>query len=296
MAKTFVGYFKGGFMDNFDVIKERYASEVVTYRKEAPLVIFDAQMLFEQLLDVVDKIFPDANARIKILDIGAGNGMLTELILNKYPNSEITMLDFSPEMLQSAEAYFEMKNLKGNIKHVVSNFITDDLPQESFDLIISSYALHHIRNEEDLGKVFLKIAKALREDIGTFVCTDLYLGTGEEQRKKQVEQAITKWTENFGKEETAYEWGRILKYEDSPATVPTIMSLLNECRPYEVTPLLSNKCGIMATLYGMTKLSLEEIRKLELYNLISSWKDNTLPVGATENEHKIGMLPFEDNN
>lgn len=33
--------------------------------------------------------------------------MLSELILKHYPNAEITMLDFSPEMLQSASMYFE---------------------------------------------------------------------------------------------------------------------------------------------------------------------------------------------
>jgi len=286
-------------MDNSNDIKARYAQEAITYRKEAPLVNFDAEKLFQKLLWIVGKIYMDPNTKIKVLDIGAGNGMLSELILKQYPNAQITMLDFSPEMLKSAEAYFEENHINDrNIKYVVEDFIYDNLPDETFDLVISSYALHHIRNEEDLKNVFMKIAKVLKDDIGTFICVDMYLETGELAKKRQVQKALDKWEEKFGSKEQAMEWGKILQGEDTPATIPMIIAALYQCRSNHanIIPLLTNESGDMATVYGMTKLSLEEINHRGLYDLVWSWRNNPLPICTVENEHKIGGLSFDSDN
>ncbi len=286
-------------MDNSNDIKNRYAEEASTYRKEAPLVNFDAEKLFQKLLWIASKIVPDFSAKIKVLDIGAGNGMLSELILKQYPNAQITMLDFSPEMLQSAKAYFEKNQIDTrNVKYLVGDFITDSWKEETYDLIISSYALHHIRNEEDLKKVFRKIATSLKEDNGTFICVDMYLETGELAKKRQAQKALKQWEENFDSKEQAIEWGQILQGEDTPATIPTILSIMYQCRTngIEVIPLLTNESGTMATVYGMTKLSLEEINRRGLYDLVWSWRNNPLPIGVSENEYKIDALSFDDNN
>lgn len=285
-------------MDKSDDIKMRYAKEAATYRAEAPLINYDFEKLFQQILWIANQIFTDKKAKIKILDIGAGNGMLSELILRYYPNAEITMLDFSPEMLQSAKAYFEKNNInKDNIKYVIGDFITGDLPNETYDLVISSYALHHIRSEDNLKEVFMKIAKVLNDNIGTFICMDMYLETGELERKRQVQRAIEKWTENFGSTDQAMEWGKIIEGEDTPATIPTIIAALYQCRHKnsDIVPLLANQSGDMATVYGMTKLPLEEIKKRGLYDLIWSWRDNALPIGVSRIEYGIDNLPFNES-
>lgn len=286
-------------MDQSDDIKMRYAKEAVTYREEAPLVNFDFEKLFKKLLWITSRIFTDNTIKIKVLDIGAGNGMLSELILNYYPNAEITMLDFSPEMLQSASEYFEKNNINNsNIKYIIGDFITDDLPNEIYDLVISSYALHHIRNEDNLKEVFMKVAKVLNENTGTFICIDMYLETGELERKWQTQRAIEKWTEKFDSIDQAIQWGKIIQSEDTPATIPTIITALYQCRMNnnDIIPLLTNQSGNMATVYGMTKLSLEEIKKRGLYDLIWSWRDNTLPIGVSKNEYKIDSLPFDESH
>ncbi len=286
-------------MDKSDDIKMRYAEEAVTYRAEAPLVNFDFDKLFKKLLWITSQIFTDKNAKIKVLDIGAGNGMLSELILRYYPNAEITMLDFSPEMLQSALVYFEKNNINDdNIKYVTEDFITGNLSNETYDLVISSYALHHIRSEETLKEVFMKIAKVLNDNIGTFICVDMYLETGKLERKRQVQRAIEKWTENFGSTEQAIQWGKIIEGEDTPATIPTIIAALYQCRSNnsDIIPLLTNQSGDMATVYGMTRLPLEEIKKRGLYDLIWSWRDNTVPIGVSKNEYRIENLPFNESH
>lgn len=282
-------------MDKSNDIKMRYAKEAATYREEAPLINFDFKELFNKLLWISSKIYSNTKDKIKVLDIGAGNGMLSELILRYYPNAEITMLDFSKEMLASAEAYFEENNIKSDhIQYITSDFITEDFPKETYDLVISSYALHHIRNKENLKKVFMKIANALNEKTGTFICVDMYLETGDLARKRQVQKALEQWTENFGSTSKAKEWGEIIEGEDTPATIPTIITTLYQCRTQgeSIIPLFANQSGDMATVYGMTKLSIEEITNLGLYDLVWSWRDNILPVGTSEIEYKIDNLSF----
>lgn len=284
-------------MDKSNDIKMRYAKEAATYREEAPLVNFDFEKLFKKLLWITSKIYTDNTVKIKVLDIGAGNGMLSELILNYYPNAEITMLDFSSEMLQSASAYFEKNNINnGKVKYIVGDFISNDLPNETYDLVVSSYALHHIRSEDKLKKVFMKVAKVLNDNTGTFICVDMFLETGKLERKKQVQRAMEKWTDNFGFVDQAIQWGKIIQNEDTPATIPTIIAALYQCRRNNsnIIPLLTNQSGDIATVYGMTKLSLEEINKCGLYDFIWSWRDNLLPIGVSKNEYKIDNLQFDE--
>lgn len=276
-------------MDSSKEIKERYAKEAETYRKDAWLINFDAEELFNEFKQIVRRLYPNNLEKLKILDVGAGNGMLTELILSEFPNAMVTMLDFSTEMLESAKAIFETKQIPlDNINFVVKNFITDDFPNEKYDLIISSYALHHIREVDDLKRVYLKIARALKKD-GTFLCLDNYLETDENRRNRQVKVAFEKWTQNYNSEKIAQEWANIIKEEDSPATIPLIITSLNECNKHDVNiiPFLCLKKGTMALIYGMTALGFKQLYKLELKDFVDETKKY---IGK---EELIGSYPFD---
>lgn len=261
-------------MDSSQEIRDRYASEAETYRRDAWLINFDAEYLFNEFKSIITKLLNYKEGELKILDIGAGNGMLTELVLSCFPDAKITMLDFSSEMLESAKAIFKANGINlENIDFTIRNFITDDLPNEKYDLIVSSYALHHIRKADDLKSVYLKIANALNDN-GSFACLDNYLETGEEARKNQGRTAIEKWTLNYNSEKIAREWADILKTEDSPATIPLIVSSLNECvNSMRVIPFLLPKKGVMATIYGMTKLDLNKLNELQLIEYVNETKE-----------------------
>ncbi|MCH5167111.1 MAG: class I SAM-dependent methyltransferase [Erysipelotrichales bacterium] len=276
-------------MDSSNEIRERYAKEAETYRRDAWLINIDAEMLFQEFKRMVNNLYPDNSLRLKILDIGAGNGMLTELILSVLPNAEVTMLDFSSEMLESAQAIFETNNVPTtNIKSVVKNFITDEFPNEKYDLVISSYALHHIRKISDLKIVYLKIANSLKED-GTFICLDNYLGDDTQKRDEQVRLAFEAWTKNYNSSEVAKEWAGIIKGEDTPSTISLIINSINSCNGdnLNVIPLVSPKVGILAFIYGMTKLSLEELKLKDLNQLA---EEATNHVGK---EELIASYPFD---
>lgn len=276
-------------MDTSNDIKERYAKEVLTYRRDAWLVNIDAERLFDVFKKIIRKLFNNQD-EIKILDIGAGNGMLTETVLSCFPNARITMLDFSSEMLESAKMVFELNKINTkNIRYLVKNFIKDDFPSEKYDLIISSFALHHIRKEEDLKKVYLKIAKSLKEN-GTFICLDYYLEENEDLRKKQANDVFDKWIENFNSNKKAKEWANIIKTEDSPATISLIISSLNECKNEKIIPFLFPKKGILAIIYGMTKLDIKKLDELQLMEYVHETKK------YINKEKKIDSYPFDKKN
>ena len=273
-------------MDTSNDIKERYAKEVLTYRRDAWLVNIDAEKLFDVFKIIIRKLFNNQD-EIKILDIGAGNGMLTEIVLSCFPSAKITMLDFSSEMLESAKMVFELNKINTkNIRYLVKNFITDDFPNEKYDLIVSSFALHHIRKAEDLKEVYLKIAKSLKEN-GTFICIDYYLEETEELRKKQTNDAFNKWTENFNSNKKAKEWANIIKTEDSPATISLIISTLNECKNGKIIPFLFPEKGILAIIYGMTKLDIKKLDELQLMEYVHETKK------YINKEKKIDSYPFD---
>ena len=254
-------------MDTSEEIKERYAQEAETYWKDAWLVNFDAKELFAEFKRIVNLLYPNKLEKINVLDIGAGNGMLTELIMREFPNAHISMLDFSKEMLESAQVIFEKEKFSvRNIDFIVKNFITDDFPKEKYDLIISSYALHHIRKEDTLKIVYLKIANQLKAT-GVFLCLDYYLEMTEETRENQVKTAFKRWIKNFNSKEIAKEWAQIIQGEDSPATISLIISSLNKCNSKEldVIPFMLPKKGVMSFIYGMINRKNNSSKKLEDY-------------------------------
>lgn len=213
--------------------------------------------------------------------------MLTELVFKDYKSSEYTMFDFSSSMLESSKYIFKEENLSINVNRVVGNFITDNLPKGKYDLIISSYALHHIRSTSELKKVYENI-KASLTDTGLFICLDNYLGKTDEERKYQITTSLNKWSESYNSKDKALEWGTILETEDSPATIKTIISIISSIN---VLPLLTPAPGVLATIYGFTKLDESSVKLLKLEDLINSWKNSGL-VTNDEREYLISNYQY----
>ena len=98
-------------------------------------------------------IFCIPNEHFKILDICCGTGDMTEFLQKKYPNANITGIDFSKNMLDIAKK--RLRNI---------NFIEHDVTElpfenETFDLCVISFGL---RNVNDLKKVLREIHRVLK--------------------------------------------------------------------------------------------------------------------------------------
>ena len=73
----------------------------------------------------------------KVLDLGAGTGILSQFLLEKYPNAEIVLIDLAEEMLKEAEKRFEGND---NISFICDDYITHEF-NTKFDIIISSLSI-----------------------------------------------------------------------------------------------------------------------------------------------------------
>lgn len=104
----------------------------------------------------------------RILDLGAGTGILTSFWYRQFPRSEYILVDIAEEMLGVAKERF--KGLD-NISYRVMDYIRE-LPKEDFDIIISALSIHHLENEQKQA-LFTRIYEKLPSK-GMFVNYDQF--------------------------------------------------------------------------------------------------------------------------
>ncbi len=111
-----------------------------------------------------------------ILDLGAGTGLLSELVLQKIGSGSLHLLDESPEMLAKAQQRLAQYNPTVHIQQM-----TDTLPSGKFHAVISSLAVHHLTNE-DKRNLFKRIHQSLLPG-GVFINAEQILGENEWQQQ-----------------------------------------------------------------------------------------------------------------
>lgn len=107
----------------------------------------------------------------KILDLGAGTGILTNLLYKIHPDSEFTLLDFSDEMLKIAKNKFSSH---ANFKYTKANYLTHDF-MEKYDIVVSSLSIHHL--EDYQKKVLYSKVYDILNNGGIFINADEVLGS-----------------------------------------------------------------------------------------------------------------------
>ena len=107
----------------------------------------------------------------KYLDVGAGTGNLAAIIAQNNSAVEITALEISTDMVTVGEEYIREKGLQSQIKFIKGDAIDKETIDElgKFDLIYSTYSLHHWENPE---KVVANLGSRL-SDNGVLYLYDL---------------------------------------------------------------------------------------------------------------------------
>jgi tRNA (cmo5U34)-methyltransferase len=105
-----------------------------------------------------------------ILDIGSGTGLLSALILRKYPDALLTLVDLSEQMLGIAKERFATRK---DMRYITGDYSSVDFAGH-YDMICSALSIHHL---EQVAKhrLYQKIFEALHPG-GIFVNADQVLG------------------------------------------------------------------------------------------------------------------------
>lgn len=88
----------------------------------------------------------------RIIDLGAGTGLLTYFWYQRYPNAEYVLVDIADEMLNVARKRFHHLE---NVTYQIENYL-HKLPDGFFDTVISALSVHHLE-DDDKKKLFAKI-------------------------------------------------------------------------------------------------------------------------------------------
>lgn len=120
-------------------------------------------------------------APIRVLDLGAGTGLFSKLVLEKYPNATFVLWDVAEKMLDLARERF--RDYAGQFRYVVGDY--SELPEgETFDLAISSLSIHHLSDPEKKD-LFARIYRALDHG-GVFINIDQVRGPSEKLQQLYV--------------------------------------------------------------------------------------------------------------
>jgi len=131
--------------------------------------------LFAEQLETMMRVINGLSLQY-VLDLGCGDGVLTEAILSQYPDVKVTLLDFSAPMLEKARTRLEGRGRGFDFVEVdfsVKSWAEDLQKREAiknFDLVVSGYAIHH--QSEEIKKSIYKAIYELLNPGGVFINID----------------------------------------------------------------------------------------------------------------------------
>jgi tRNA (cmo5U34)-methyltransferase len=133
--------------------------------------------------DVLVEVLPPNPQRV--LDLGAGDGRLTALVLEHRPSvEEVVLIDRSPPMLRRATERFADD---ARVRVQAADMGDCVEPLGDFDLTISGFAIHHLEDRRK-RQLFREIARALTPR-GTFANLDV-VASASPQRHAEFLDAI----------------------------------------------------------------------------------------------------------
>ncbi|WLR57490.1 class I SAM-dependent methyltransferase [Mesobacillus subterraneus] len=109
----------------------------------------------------------------RVLDIGFGTGVLTAMLYEK--GHHIDGIDFSPRMIALAKPKMPNANL---IDWDIATGLPEEIKSKKYDYIVSTYALHHLTDEEKVS--FIKALIPMLSEGGKILIGDIAFQTRQQ--------------------------------------------------------------------------------------------------------------------
>jgi len=127
---------------------------------------------YSDLFTIAKELIPfAAGDAIDVLDLGAGTGLFSHHVLERFPKGRFVLYDVAGKMLDVARERF--RNFPEQFRYVTADYRTLE-NAGSFDLVISSLSIHHLDDREK-QELCRQIYGILRKP-GVFLNIDLIKG------------------------------------------------------------------------------------------------------------------------
>lgn len=217
----------------FDLDVERFSN-----LETGQATTLDATFNMNLFAEGIAAVYPGLTA---VLDVGCGAGNYDVKLLSHVTPLDITLVDLSRPMLDRAKERIEQINEGGSVTCLQGDLRDINIPNESFDVIIATAVLHHLREEEDWKQTFTKFYHLLRKG-GSIWIFDLV-----EQATPELQQLV--YTEKYGQYLTSLRnesyRDHVFDYiekEDSPRSLMFQIDTMREIGFSKVDILHKNLC------------------------------------------------------
>ena len=165
---------------------------------------------------------------ISVLDLGAGTGLLSLFVADRYAKASLHLIDVSPEMLAVARERFA--GAPQHFEFELRDF-ADGLASRSYDCVVSALAIHHL---PAAGKreLFHTILEGLAPG-GVFVNADQIVGASPAETERNHEQWMRE-ARSLGSDDEELARARERMQEDQPSSVEAQLEWLREAGFAEV--------------------------------------------------------------
>ncbi len=152
-------------------VKKHFEEEALDFDN----IILKLVPSYPQMIDALVSAIPFKDSeKIDIIDLGCGTGYVSMAIKERFPNSNLTCLDFAENMI--AQAKVRLKKYK-NVTFYLKDIRKFEF-EKSYDAVISSLALHHLETKTDKINFYKKIFRSLKTG-GVFYNADIILGSSD---------------------------------------------------------------------------------------------------------------------
>jgi len=193
---------------NLDYVREEFEQRAFDYDGLIPRLIPHYREQHNLILQLIPF---ETNANIKVLDLGAGTGILSALILQAFPQAKVLAFDMAENMLKVCQTNLSAFGKRLTLQQ--GNFAEDDFGS-GYDLVVSGLAIHHL---DSAGKqqLFHKLFQSMNPE-GILLIRDIVTGATP-KLTEQYEKLWRQYMKASGEDDAA--WFQNYLKEDIPSSV-----------------------------------------------------------------------------
>ena len=136
---------------------------------------------YQEMISSLSEGYPPDFAPLSILDLGAGNGNVSALLQNRFPDADKVIVDASAKMIATCKKRFSGFE---QFSYVEKYFQDLHFLPASFDMVVAGLSIHHLQGAEK--EVLFRNVHAWLKPGGVFSICDLFVNPEDEVEHQRV--------------------------------------------------------------------------------------------------------------